>query len=409
MVHQVGLDISKSQADQDPEKWEQFVQKVLQSPDSILTSGMRSAHFMVDWQVVESFPRLKFYEGHWPVPIYYDFYAYRARRTHTGLTQSKSTKNMSRASHTPPRTTRNHPYVKPPPVRLSPERQIMGDIMNKRTLPSQSKRAHMAPPILLLPPRTTRPSPIGQTKSVSTLNSGPPHEQAASTVSYSQECSSCSISKSNHQPSVKRVWPEACPVCGTPPVVKPADNANLKDLLAKNDAEELLEVLAKMGIFHDHHLTLIRGLPSSDRESFLESFGAETLTDFQRPILIEMLGERSVAQPGRNKLPQPKPANMNQADAAGGGGRMTCNCYCEIPPLQENIPTELQKHLRGLGLDDLLLPAIMFGLRTNKDFDKICKYGGERLEKYIRPGLKGVKLTPFQAMLLQFAIRNTWA
>lgn len=47
---------------------------------------------------------------------------------------------------------------------------------------------------------------------------------------------------------------------------------------------------------------------------------------------------------------------------------------------------------------------MLFGLRTDRDFYRVCKFDGDTLNSHIRPGLKGVKFTALQAALLRFAI-----
>lgn len=199
---------------------------------------------------------------------------------------------------------------------------------------------------------------------------------------------------------LRDTYPEACFVCGVSPPIEPGDNAEFKASLTNSGDEDLLPVLASMGIFHDHHFALLLQLPSLDQEAFLNLSGL--LTEFDILRLVEFFKQPS-------HLILPKAAGAAQATTTGAAGgptsrAITFACRCEIPRLPEIIPRQLQIHLESLALEYLLRPAMLFGLRTDRDFYRVCKFDGDTLNSHIRPGLKGVKFTALQAALLRFAI-----
>lgn len=50
------------------------------------------------------------------------------------------------------------------------------------------------------------------------------------------------------------------------------------------------------------------------------------------------------------------------------------SCHCDVPALLDNVSGKLKHHrdFGELGLQDFLLPAVMFGIRTDRDFDDVC-------------------------------------
>ncbi|KAJ7444870.1 hypothetical protein FB451DRAFT_1412993 [Mycena latifolia] len=380
------LDREHRAEQQDQEKWNEFEHKA-----------------------VIAFPNLNNYQNHWPLAMYYN--RWTSDRAHHKRTKIPSPaaavdeKSNSAGSHSSDsedddvplssRSTQNILRSKNAAKRRIESVDIDEGPAKRRVTRSAAKaaaQATSAAPQVAERPKVSyyigkNPKTFKRTKAPVTPDDDSSDgmdsdsRQRHPTQSTRNSASSGTLLGTPEQ-SVNN-WPMWCAFCGVAPAVPEDCIKELRQLFE----EDVLGVLANIGILHDLHLRVLSTLEESQRREFLLSLVPEKFSQLTACEISEMFNEYA------------------KQHAGGGipGGEVEI-CFRHQAQHAVDVPSELRLLLEARGMEEVGPAAVFLGIDSNARFQTSRTFKVEAKKKMIFENMKGIKPSLFQNLMLELAL-----